>query len=117
MSFIHWTDVGHFDLVQFSARTDAPSRPIDLDLVNRLLAEYPSEVAGRVEIQNGRARCHWAPAPREVGRSVYEFAYRLAQQAGCMAVENGRRVGYPPEAVQEQDEALPQLHAQSAAPQ
>src|SRR5262245_49753756 len=111
MSYFHHTLVGHFDVRHLPER-QTPLRPVDVDLVNRLLAEYPKEVAACVKIQNGCARCTWSPAPgREVARLVYEFAYRLAQEEGCMAAENGRRISYPPEATEAQDEFIRQLVA------
>ena len=114
MSFFHYTLVGHFDVRHPEKRS--PVRPIDLDRVNWVLAEYPREVAALVQIQNGCARCQWAPAASQAtGRLVYQFAYRLAQEEGCMAAENGRRITYPPEATAAQDEFLRELQASVAA--
>src|SRR5438132_739464 len=106
MSLVHYVTVGHFDPARGLARGQKPLRPIDLDLVNRLLAGYPREVAALVKIQDGYARCQWAPAPRETGQLVYAFAYRLAQEAKCVASENGRRITYPPEATEAQEEFI-----------
>lgn len=122
MSFLHYTLVGHFD-PRGHPESQKPSRPIDLDLVNRLLAEYPRDVAAWVTIKNGCARCQWTPhwgasatySCAELGRLIYQFAYRLAQEGRCMAAENGRRIEYPPEAMQTQQEWIDQIQAEAAA--
>jgi hypothetical protein len=103
MSFIHYTLVGHFH-PQVWRGNKSCTRPIDAMRLNRILAEYPEAVAACVSLQDGYARCQWVPAPRGVGDQVREFAYRLAREEGCMAVENGREITYPPEAVLAQRE-------------
>src|SRR5205823_2688887 len=78
------------------------------DRVARLLAGYPAAVAGQVTVQDGYVRCRWAPGGG-VGDQVLEFAYRLAREEGCLAVENGRQVRYPPEAARAQGEEVERL--------
>src|SRR5262245_10929268 len=71
-------------------------------------------VAAQVHLTDGYARCQWAPSTH--GEEVVEFAYRLARQERCLAVENGRQVTFPPPAVRAQAEAHePQLAAQREA--
>lgn len=103
MGSVYYTLVGHFNpTVVFveGTRNLAVSRPIDRAKVDALLHEYPPVVAAQVRIQDGYARCQWAPATH--GEEVVELAYRLARLEGCLAVENGRQVTFPPEAVRVQ---------------
>jgi hypothetical protein len=96
----HHTMVGHFDPRVVRPGHYACSRPLNAECVARLLAEYPPEVARLVVVRDGSARCEWTP-----DRRVFEFAYRLARQEGCLAVENGRQVTYPPGAARAQAES------------
>jgi hypothetical protein len=107
MSFIHYTLVGYFDprTVWTSGSPNLViAKPMNPERVRYLLAEYSDAVASHVTIQDGYVRCQWAPAPREASDQIIEFAYRLARQAECVAVENGRQVTYPPEAARAQAE-------------
>jgi hypothetical protein len=106
MSFIHYTLVGHFPNGSSTPSSQPVTRGIDAAVVERLLAEYPPGVAALVTIQDGYARCQWAPAGGALSAQVFEFAYRLARQIGCLAVENGRYAMHPPEAARAQGEAL-----------
>jgi hypothetical protein len=105
MSFNHYTFVGHFDPRTVSRHKIDAVRPISPEGVAALLAEYPAEVAAHVKIQNGYVSCQWAPMRQEISEQVFEFAYRLARQEQCLAVENGRTVAYPPAAARAQGEA------------
>lgn len=105
MGSVYYTLVGHFDPATVCVdgnRNLAVSRPIDRAKVDALLAEYPPVVGAQVRLQDGYARCQWAPATN--GEDVVELAYRLARVSGCLAVENGRQVTFPPEAVRVQAE-------------
>jgi hypothetical protein len=110
MSFIHHTLVGHFD-PRTVHRDLSVSRPIDAARVARLLAEYPLGVAGLVAVAGGYAECQWAPA-RGFSKQVYEFAYRLAREECCLAVENHRLVRFPPEAAAAQQAEWERLFAE-----
>jgi hypothetical protein len=70
--------------------------------------EYPEDVRAHVTFENGYVRCEWAVLSRVLPR-VRQFAYRLARQVGCLAIENGRTVEYPPEAVRLQAELWERL--------
>jgi hypothetical protein len=107
MSFIHNTYVGHFDPATVFSRNRAVAKPIDPARVTRLLAEYPAGVAEQVVLQDGYARCQWAPAGG-LTDAVIEFAYRLPRHEGCLAVEQGRQVMYPLGAARAQGEAMEQ---------
>ena len=105
MGFVHYTLVGHFNpgtVYADDERDLAVSRPIDRASVDALLGEYPTVVAAQVRILDGYVRCQWAPSTH--GEEIVEFAYRLARRLGCLAVENGRQVTFPPEAVRAQAE-------------
>jgi hypothetical protein len=104
MSFFHYTVVGHFDPRTVARNNLAVARPVDPERVAALLAEYPAEVAAHVSIQNGCVHCQWA-TPLTYIPQVYEFAYRLARQEQCLAVENGTKVEYPPAAARAQGES------------
>ncbi len=108
MSFIHYTLVGHFDPCTVYPQRLTVARPIDHARVARLLAEYPTDVASRVTLQDGYAYCQWA-AGGDISDQVFEFAYRLAREEGCLAIENGRQVMYPPEAARAQGEVWERL--------
>lgn len=106
MGFVHYTLVGHFNpksVYVDGAKDLAVSRPLDRGRIDALLAEYPTVVAAQVLLQDGYARCQWAPSTH--GEEIVEFAYRLARQERCLAVENGRQVTYPPASVRAQAEA------------
>ncbi|HZN65007.1 MAG TPA: hypothetical protein VFB66_06870 [Tepidisphaeraceae bacterium] len=102
MSFVHHTQVGHFDP---KSLTSPVTRPIDPGHVARLLEEFPEEVAAHVTLRDGYAHCNWA-----IGGSIWDavrvFAYRLAREAGCLAVENRHLVTYPPQAARGEGRAL-----------
>jgi hypothetical protein len=111
MSFWHFTFVGHFDLRMLgfliNPREDSlaenviPAREIDPARVEKLLDEYPAEVAAHVRLNDGYAVCQtYGFGPH--GHEAYEFAIRLAQEEDCMAVTSGTGVNYPPEAVEAQ---------------
>jgi hypothetical protein len=105
LGFVHYTLVGHFNPATVyvdDTKNLAVTRPLDDARVRALLAEYPGVLAAQVRIQDGYARCQWAPSTH--GEEVVDFAYRLARLEQCVAVENGREVTYPPEAVRAQAE-------------
>jgi hypothetical protein len=106
MSFVHFTSVGHFDPYRLGPANLVCRRPLDLDRARRLLAEYPEVVARSVVFRDGYAQCCWT-APR--GKLVYEFAYRLARAEGCLAVEQGCQVTYPPQVAMAVAEAWKKL--------
>lgn len=106
MSFTHVMFVGHFD-----PRSVRPSfsltctREIEPARVEKLLAEYPAEVAEHVKLIDGYVACQYVgygPACYE----AREFAIRLAKEEGCLAIDNGINIEYPPEAVEIQGKAL-----------
>ncbi len=85
-SFIHCTYVGHFDpTTLFPDRPLRALRPIDRHVVECLLAEYSPGVRGCVEYVDGYVVVEWSACP--FGRA-YEFGYRLAELAHCIAAES-----------------------------
>jgi len=109
MSKVRYMLIGHFD-----ARTVHPNkllvtRAIEPALAAGLLSEYPAAVAERVILQDGYARCVYAIGD-DTSLETVLFAYRLAQQLGCLAVANGHQVMYPPEAAREQGEEWERLY-------
>jgi hypothetical protein len=107
MSFVHYTLVGHFDPRTVARdRGKTCSRPLDPDRVARLIAEYPAEIKRWIRLADGYAACTWAGPMGELGDQIRELAYRLAREEGCLAVEQGRQVTYPPEAARRQMEGV-----------
>ncbi|MFT3769367.1 MAG: hypothetical protein QM820_28350 [Minicystis sp.] len=113
MGFVHYTLVGHFNpgtVYVNGEKNLAVARPLDSAKIDALLGEYPAVVAAQVRLLDGYARCQWAPSTH--GEEIVEFAYRLARLEGCLAVENGQQVTYPPEAVRAQAE----VHERAGGP-
>jgi len=111
MSFWHITYVGHFDSGMVNTLTGPraepitgkviPAHEIDTTRVEKLLAEYPVEVAYYVFLIDGFVACQtYGFGP--FGREAYEIALRLAKEEGCLAVDSVVGVVYPPEAVEAQ---------------
>ena len=107
MSFVHYTLVGHFHplslipiLWEDGITKDTITKPLNKKHFKKLLSEYSDEVASYVKFRKGCLFCHYVPAPVRVGKQVQEFAYRFAEEEGCVAAENGMSITYPAEAVQ-----------------
>jgi hypothetical protein len=102
MSWVHYTLVGHFDpAAELWPLAQKPARPIDADLLNRLLAEYPKEVAACLRFPNGCVRWTLSVQSSAVSDQLHEFARRLVD-AGGGVTSDGRLIEYPPQAVQVQ---------------
>jgi hypothetical protein len=113
MSFIHATIVGHFDPLTVQPRAMTPLRPIDPSRFEALLAVFGEGVARCVRLHDGYADCEWtaghAPAER-----VIEFARRLAEAEGCLAMETPFcLITYPPAAVAAQAEQIRLFQAEN----
>jgi hypothetical protein len=114
MSFIHATLVGHFDLRTVGGRKRlAVHRPIEQDVLDRLLAKYGPKAAACVWLEDGYAHCQWAPGPIVVS----ELAEELARETGAVLVDwNHMMVIGPPEAVREWERVLSAPDASDAEP-
>jgi hypothetical protein len=113
MSFIHATIVGHFDPLTVQPRAMTPLRPIDPSRFEALLAEFGEGVARCVGLHDGYAYCEWAPGHAPAER-VQEFAQRLAEAEGCLAMETPFcLITYPPAAVAVQAERIRLYQAES----
>lgn len=99
MSFIHFVLVGHFDWESTGFKDRRPVKSIDPKRLSRILSEFPIDVAKQVSFSDGWVRCQWAPSGGARAADVRAFAYRLAHEESCVALENGREVFYPPDAV------------------
>ena len=104
MSFFHSSVVGHFD-PRTVIHNLACSREIDSVRVERILNEYPAEVSAHVRLINGYVVCDYITS-QGICHEARKFAYHLAKEEGCLVVDNGINVDYPPEAVEAQREAL-----------
>ena len=95
---IHRLTIGHLDPAAVQERRVVTTRPLDMDLVIRLLREFGEpDAAGRptisgrpVEIRDGYIVCPWLmPSPIP---GVAEFALKLQEQTGCLLAEVGNAV-------------------------
>ena len=101
--------VGYFDASTVDPNTLLVTRALEPALVAGLLSEYSASVAKRVVLQDGYARCVYASSG-DVSQEIVFFAYRLAQQVGCLVVAWMGQVMYPPEAAREQGEKWERLY-------
>jgi hypothetical protein len=94
---IHKLAMGHFDVDALKIRKFVVGRPLDMNVVKRLLQEV-GEVAedGRaslgghpIEIKDGYIICPWLMAQRVA--ETEEFARRIQQETGCLLYDTGRR--------------------------
>ena len=90
---IHRLTIGHLDPDAVRERRVVVTRPLDMEVVTRLLREYgePDEagrpnISGRpVEIHDGYLVCPWLmPSPIP---GVAEFALELQEQTGCLMAD------------------------------
>ena len=101
--------VGYFDARTVDPNKWLVTRALEPALVAGLLSEYPASVAKRVVLQDGYARCVYDRGGDGSQEAVF-FAYRLAQQVGCLVVAWMGQVMYPPEAAREQGEEFERLY-------
>lgn len=110
MSLIHSTIVGHFDPTKLAGPNRPTLRDLDLAAAKALLAQYPANVAEHVEFHDGYVECWWADRSFRILNAVYEYAYRLAKEQGCIAAETPVcYISFPEEAKQVQATALRML--------
>jgi hypothetical protein len=95
---LHRLTIGHLDPAAVAQGRVVVTRPLDMEVVTRLLREYgePDEagrpnISGRpVEIHDGYLVCPWLmPSPIP---GVAEFALELQEQTGCVLAEVGSAV-------------------------
>lgn len=93
---IHNLTLGHFDIEALKNRKKVVLRPLDWNVVTRLLQELGTvDESGRatlggcaVEVKEGYIVCPWLLAKRvEAGE---EFARRLHQETGCVMYDETR---------------------------
>ena len=100
---IHTLTIGHFDVEALKDRRLVVLRPLDMNLVTRLLQEIGqvgedgrTTLGGHaVEVMDGYIVCPWLLAQRV--RSAEEFAKRLREETGCVIYDEGRRELITPE--------------------
>src|SRR5262245_52624249 len=93
---IHKLVIGHFDVEALKERRLAVVRPLDMNVVRRLLQEVGQvDESGRatlgghtVEVKDGYIVCPWLMAQRVL--ATEEFARRLQQETGCLMHAPGR---------------------------
>jgi hypothetical protein len=91
---IHILTMGHLDPTAVGRRQTIVLRPLDTDIVNRLLQELGGrDEQGRptlddvpVEFKDGTVACRWLIGGY-CNRVVEEFALRLQKQTGCVLAD------------------------------
>ena len=103
---VHRLTVGHLDPVAVERRQLVPTKALDMDAVNRLLAELGEKDAEgnitlggcKVEFKNAAISCPWRGGG--TNRVVEEFALRMHKETGCVIADvGGYRVVRPEELV------------------
>ena len=93
---IHKLTLGHFDVEALKNRRLVVLRPLDWNVVTRLLHEFGTvDESGRatlgdhaVEVKEGYIICPWLMARRV--QAAEEFARRLHQETGCVMYDASR---------------------------
>src|SRR5271166_6273731 len=94
---IHKLTMGHFDIQALKDSKLVVLRPLDMNVVSRLLQEVgqvsedgrPSLGGHAVEFKDGYLVCPWLMAQRV--HATEEFARRLQQETGCELYDVSRR--------------------------
>ena len=94
---IHQLAMGHFDVEALKNRKLVVLRPLEMNVVRRLLQEVGhmaedglASLGGHpVEIKDGYIICPWLMAQRVL--ATEEFAKRLQQETGCVLYDAARR--------------------------
>jgi hypothetical protein len=94
---IHKLTMGHFDVEALQNRRLVVIRPLDMNVVTRLLREVGelsddgASLGGHaVEFKDGYVVCPWLMGPQRVS-ATEEFTRRLQQETGCVLYDIGRR--------------------------
>ncbi len=94
---IHKLTMGHFDVEALKNRRLVVLRPLDMNIVTRLLQEVGQvDEDGRaslgghsVEVKEGYVVCPWLMAHRVLATEA--FARRLQEETGCVLYDATRR--------------------------
>src|SRR5690349_1913857 len=100
---LHQLTIGHLDIESLERGCVHVLRPLDMDVVTRLLqeiGEIDSDGRARlgghlVEVKSGYIVCPWLMPLRN--RRTEEFARRLWQETGCVMADVKRREVIRPE--------------------
>lgn len=93
---IHKLTLGHFDVESLQNGSLVVLRPLDWNVVTRLLREFGTvDETGRatlgghaVEVKEGYLICSWLMAQRV--QAAEQFAQRLHQETGCVMYDKTR---------------------------
>jgi hypothetical protein len=104
---IHILTMGHLDPAAVSRRQAVVMRPLDMDIVNRLLRELGgTDEQGRptldgvpVEIRDGTVACRWLIGGY-CNQVAEEFALRLQKETGCVLADREHSRVIEPEQLQ-----------------
>jgi hypothetical protein len=94
---IHELTIGHFDPSGISQRRRTVLKPLEMDVVARLLDElggtdaegHPTLGGGRVRFEDGYLIVPWLGA--RANRVAEEFAIRMQRETGCLIADLGHR--------------------------
>src|SRR5262245_54317520 len=102
MSFIHYTIVGHFNPEKVIPNERLRAlRQLDEQTVRAALGELPREVQECVGFEDGYMVVQWAPLGLGNSEVAYDFAYRVAAQQQCLALESPAYLVTFPESARE----------------
>jgi hypothetical protein len=101
---LHRLTIGHFDPAAVERRQTVATKALDMEIVDRLLAELGEKDAEgnrtlggcKVEFQNASVTCLWKAA--RTNHVAEEFALRMQKETGCLIADvGGYRVVDPTE--------------------
>ena len=103
---IHDLTIGHFDPSGISERRRTVLKPLEMDVVNRLLDElggtdaegHPTLGGGRVRFEDGYLVVPWLGG--WANRVAEEFAIRMQRETGCLIADLGHRCIIEPKELQ-----------------
>ena len=92
---VHRLTIGHLDPAAVERRQTVPTKALEMDVVDRLLAELGEKDADgnwalggcKVAFQNASVSCVWKSG--RTNRVAEEFALRLQLETGCIIADVG----------------------------
>ena len=92
---VHRLTIGHLDPAAVERRQTVPTKALEMDVVDRLLAELGEKDADgngalggcKVALQNASVSCLWKSG--RTNRVAEEFALRLQHETGCIIADVG----------------------------
>jgi hypothetical protein len=103
---IHDLTIGHLDRAGVTVRRRTVLKPLEMDVVNRLLKELggtdaegnPTLEGAKVRFEDGTVVVPWLGG--WTNRIAEEFALRMQRETGCLIVDLGHRYVVEPDQLQ-----------------